>query len=150
MIAMQAAMPRPAAIAITLILGLSLAGALVGRLNGPVDNTQPQGAVVASRDLRFADQANGGVAITDAGNGAYIATMAPGTNGFLRATLRGLARYRRLDGQGAALPFRLTSWSDGRLTLEDLATGHRVELEAFGSANEAVFSGLLTRKEAPP
>jgi hypothetical protein len=39
---------------------------------------------------------------------------------------------------------RLSGYADGRLILSDAATGRYVELEAFGSANEAVFARLLT------
>ncbi len=41
------------------------------------------------------------------------------------------------------MPFRLSAWSDGRLTLEDPATGRAVDLEAFGPTNEATFVRLL-------
>ena len=54
-----------------------------------------------------------------------------------------MARARRLDGIGAAPPFRLTAWSDGRLTLDDASDGRHLELEAFGSLNVAVFARLL-------
>jgi putative photosynthetic complex assembly protein len=75
---------------------------------------------------------------------APISVIAPGTNGFLRATMRGLARQRLREDEGADTPFRLTEWADGRLTLEDPATGRRIEMEAFGETNEAVFARLLT------
>ena len=40
-------------------------------------------------------------------------------------------------------PFRLTHWSDGRLSLEDPSTGRRIELDAFGPTNTAVFARLM-------
>ena len=40
-------------------------------------------------------------------------------------------------------PFRLTRWSDGRLSLDDPATGRRIELDAFGPTNTAVFAHLM-------
>ena len=67
-----------------------------------------------------------------------------GENGFLRGTLRGFARTRRADKIGSAAPFHLTGYADGRLVLLDPSTGRDVEIEAFGSANEAVFVRLLT------
>jgi putative photosynthetic complex assembly protein len=67
-----------------------------------------------------------------------------GQNGFLRGTLRGFARIRRSDGVGAIPPMLLTGYADGRLVLADPSTGRLVELEAFGSSNEAVFARLLT------
>jgi len=55
-----------------------------------------------------------------------------------------LARTRRSEGIGSEDPFHLASWSDGRLTLDDPATGRHLELEAFGSLNTEVFGRLLT------
>ena len=68
----------------------------------------------------------------------------PGSNGFLRATLRGLARERKRHEGGPEIPFRLTAWSNGRLTLADPATGRTVDLAAFGPTNAEVFGRLLT------
>ena len=75
-----------------------------------------------------------------------IDIVAPATNGFLRATMRGLARQRIRQDADKEVPFRLTEWADGRLTLEDPTTGRRVEMEAFGITNEQVFANLLTAK----
>ncbi len=57
-----------------------------------------------------------------------------GQNGFLRGTLRGLARARHSEGLDDRTPFHLAAWPDGRLTLDDPATGRRLDLEAFGPA----------------
>jgi putative photosynthetic complex assembly protein len=69
--------------------------------------------------------------------------VAPGTNGFLRATLRGLATERKRESQGAEVPFRLTAFADGRLTLLDPVTGRLVDLGAFGRTNEDAFAHLM-------
>jgi len=120
---------------------LALVVAMGGRLAGPrpVEET---GSVLAARDLTFADRADGAVVVTDAGTGQTVDIL-QGEQGFIRATLRGLARARHSEGLGAAPPFRLTAWSDGRLTLDDAATGRHLELQAFGSFNVAVFARLL-------
>ena len=66
------------------------------------------------------------------------------TNGFLRTVLAGLVRERRRENAGdPATPFRITRWSDGRLTVDDTATGKLIELEAFGHTNEDAFARLL-------
>ena len=102
---------------------------------------------MASRDLLFRDLPDGGVAVFDAKDtSATIEIVAPATNGFLRATMRGLARQRLRQDADKETPFRLTEWADGRLTLEDPTTGRRVEMEAFGITNEQVFADLLTAK----
>ena len=130
------------------VVALTIATAAIGRLTGAADSS-PTAAAVASRELLFRDQPSGGVAVYDAANtSAPIETIAPGTNGFLRATMRGLARQRLRQDADRDVPFRLTGWADGRLTLEDPTTGRRVEMEAFGITNEAVFARLLTARIA--
>jgi putative photosynthetic complex assembly protein len=122
-------------------IGLAVAGAAAGRLAGPrpVEET---GRVVAARELRFADRTDGAVVITDAQTGQTVDVLT-GEQGFIRATMRGLARARHSEGIGAAAPFRLAAWTDGRLTLDDATTGRHLELQAFGSLNVASFARLL-------
>jgi putative photosynthetic complex assembly protein len=122
-----------------LLVALCAAGA--GRVFG-ADGRPPASHVLAARDLTFEDRADGAVIVADADHPGHVTVMT-GENGFLRGTLRGLARTRRSEGIGPALPFRLTAWTDGRLTLDDPSTGREIELEAFGSLNEAVFARLL-------
>jgi putative photosynthetic complex assembly protein len=143
--------PRSALIGTGAILAMSIALAGFGRMTGMAHDT-PVSTPVLSRQLLFSDQANGGVMVADARDPATpIAIMAPGTNGFLRATLRGLASERKHQVEGTQfvvndIPFRLTAWADGRLTLEDPSIGRKVEMEAFGITNEQVFASLLTAK----
>lgn len=104
--------------------------------------------LVAERSLRFEDRSNGAVAVYDAAKGNPVATIEPGQGHFVRATLRGLVRERRQQEAGGGLaaqdmPFRVAAWSDGRVTLDDPATGRRVELIAFGPDNVAPFARLL-------
>jgi putative photosynthetic complex assembly protein len=70
--------------------------------------------------------------------------MPAGTNGFVRAAIRGLARQRHKRDIGAEPPFVLTRWDDGRHSLEDTATGERIYLEAFGSTQVQTFAELLS------
>ncbi len=79
---------------------------------------------------------------TRSGSGC-VDTVAPGTNGFLRGTMRGLARERKRQGVGPELPFRMIGRADGKLTLEDPGTGRRVDLGSFGPTNAAVFAQLM-------
>jgi putative photosynthetic complex assembly protein len=139
--------PRGPLIGAAALIALSLAAAGSARLMRSHTPTLPT-AVIATRDLRFVDRPDHAVAVYDIRDDRPIAVVPPGTNGFLRAALRGLARDRRRDGGGSEAPFRLTAHGDGRLTLQDLVTGDRVELEAFGAANETVFARLLTETEA--
>ena len=97
--------------------------------------------------LRFEDQDNGSVLVRRAEDGALIYTIAPETNGFMRATLRGLARERERSGLGDSTPFLLTHWDDGRMSLDDTTTGRHVALEAFGETNARAFARLFAASE---
>ena len=123
------------------LIGLALIAAVTGRIFGH-SQVADTGSVVASRDLSFADRADGAVVITDARTDQTVDVL-QGEQGFIRATMRGLARARHSEGVGGGAPFRLTAWSDGRLTLDDATTGRHLELQAFGSTNSAVFARLL-------
>ncbi len=111
----------------------------------------PPASMVRTTDLVMQDHPDGSITVTQAGTGAVVDTIAPATNGFLRALLQGLVRERRREDIGApATPFRITRWSDGRLTVDDIATGRLIELEAFGTTNEAAFARLLDLSPPPP
>ena len=129
----------------TLVVGgmvaIALAGAVAGSL-GAHPGEPTTGQAIAARDLRFEDRADGAILIYDAASTTPFEVV-QGENGFLRGTLRGLARVRRSEGLDSSKPFHLAAWSDGRLTLEDMATGQRLDLEAFGHTNEAVFARML-------
>ena len=127
---------------------VSLAAATVGRIT---HMTETPTAAMPTRQLalRVADGAGGAVLLFDAGDGRQVATIT-GENGFLRGTLRALARERHMESIGPQAAFMLTAWNDGRLTIEDTATGGRIELEAFGPDNLAVFAKLLTAQGHTP
>jgi putative photosynthetic complex assembly protein len=136
--------PRAPLIGAAVMVGFVLVLVTVVRLSG-VNVAQPTtGKPVAVRELHFTDQHDGGITVTDAAAGDRVVDIVkPETGYFLRATLRGLAHQRLREDLGAGPPFRLTGWPDGRLTLDDTATGRRVDLEAFGETNELVFAKLL-------
>ena len=90
------------------------------------------------------------MAVYDVASGRVVDAISPGTNGFLRGVLRGLARERKLQSIGTEPPFRLTRWDDGRLSLEDPATRQRIELASFGPTNAAAFARLLRDRSASP
>jgi putative photosynthetic complex assembly protein len=116
--------------------------AALARTTGVGTVRLPDGVAVATRDVRFTDEADGAVGVWDA-SGTRLASLAPGTNGFARGVLRGLARERRREGIGTQPVFRLIRWADGRLTLDDTATARHVDLDVFGPTNVAAFARLL-------
>jgi len=102
----------------------------------------PDAPVLEAVDLVFADRADGAVVVS---GGGTETVLDPGTNGFVRGVLRGLARDRRARGIGADEPFRLMRRADGRLALEDPATGRVLDLSAFGPTNTEAFARLMPR-----
>ncbi len=131
--------------AFALVLATLAAVALL-RVFGYGPPAQPPAEVIAARELRFADRPAGGVAVYDARSGALIDDLATGGDGFVRGTLRGLARERRSHGIGAEPPVRITAHADGRLMLEDMATGRQIDLGAFGPTNAAAFARFLDKR----
>ncbi len=121
---------------------LSLLAATAGRLIGS-HVAAPDSNQISERTLRFTDRADGGIDVFDAVDGSTIYSVLPGTNGFVRALMRGLASERKHEGIGPSVPFTLHAWSDGRLTLDDPATRRHVELAAFGETNEGAFAQFL-------
>ena len=106
---------------------------------GPL--SQEVAAVQWQRSLRFEDRPNGDIAVLDATTQREVARF-QGEQGFLRGSLRALARERQRSGMGPQAPFELTGHVDGRVTLRDTVTGQRIALESFGPTNSAVFAQL--------
>jgi putative photosynthetic complex assembly protein len=125
-------------------VAFTVTSAAVARISGLGTVQMPESALVESRPLRFEDMRDGSIRVTDARTGQVAASVEPGTNGFIRGTLRGMARERKRQGIGIEPPFMLTRWADGRLSLEDPATGRVIALDAFGPTNGEAFAQLLT------
>jgi putative photosynthetic complex assembly protein len=115
-----------------------------------LDPRSPDAAVQWQRALHFADLPGGDIAVLDAESRQNVARFS-GEQGFLRSTLRALARERQREKITAEAPFLLIGRTDGRLTLLDPATGQRIDLESFGPSNAAVFASLrLAGQETQP
>lgn len=143
--------PRRALLGAAGALGLCVAAVGALRLAG-FSPRQADAPSVAERRLRFVDRPDGGIDVIDDDSGAAVDRV-HGEQGFLRGTLRGLARERRRRALGADAPLVLIARADGRLTLADPATGQRIDLESFGPTNAAVYAHWLgrppTRKDTP-
>jgi putative photosynthetic complex assembly protein len=142
--------PRAPLIGAACLIACVLLATLAVRITGVGGSHQPDAPILAQASMQFTDQSDGSIAVTDARDHRLIDTVAPGSNGFLRGTLRGLARERKRESAGAAQPFVVARHSDGRLTLLDPATNRRVDLESFGPTNEGVFARLLQLSGAVP
>lgn len=136
--------PRGVLIAAGALIGVALLAAAGVRYTGVgAAAFPPTASEVSAREFRFEDRTDGSVAVYDAATGVAAHVLEPGHDGFIRATLRTFARERKRIGAGPEVPFRLTAYADGRLTLEDPVTARRVDLEAFGPTNREAFARLL-------
>ncbi|MEL7536715.1 MAG: photosynthetic complex assembly protein PuhC [Pseudomonadota bacterium] len=130
------------ALVVAALLGVTFVSATgIGR-----QDSAPTAPLAASRTLAFEDLPTGEVAIRDVASGQLVETLAVGDGGFLRATLRGLARRSAETGDRS---FRIERRADGQLLLIDPRGGAVVDLWAFGPDNAAVFARYLESDAAP-
>ena len=137
------AFPRAPLVAAGTLVVLALVVVALVRITGVGVVRVPDAPAVETREFRFADRSDGSIDVLDARANRVVDTVAPGTNGFLRSTLRGMARERKRSGIGEEPPFELVGRADGRLTLIDPSTKRVIDLESFGPTNAAVFARLL-------
>lgn len=136
--------PKKLLIAIGLMLAFVLSIVTWMRMGATGIDPVPAYAPIVERSLRFEDRADGSILVRDAQSNTEIAKVLPGTNGFLRSTMRGLARERKRREIGSEPPFLLAIRTDGRLSLGDPATGRYLDLDAFGPTNADVFRHFLS------
>jgi putative photosynthetic complex assembly protein len=138
--------PRPPLVMGLGLMLVTLAVTDFGGLIGGADAASQAAKPMVVRDLRFTDRPDGAIVVRDPLGDATVAVVEPGTNGFIRGTLRALSRSRRQADLDRDTPFRLSAYRDGRLTLEDLATGRQVALDAFGETNRDAFARLMAAR----
>jgi putative photosynthetic complex assembly protein len=138
--------PRLPLAGVAVLIGVAIAGVAANRVLAPAETSVSTEKPLESRALLFRDEANGGISVTDAKTGVLVADVKPGTNGFLRGAMRGLARERRRAGFDLSTPFEVSKWSNGHVTLFDPALGRQIDLAAFGPTNAAVFAEYLEEK----
>lgn len=125
-----------ALLALVLVAGARMAG------YSP-EQTLPGATVVDSRLLRFEQLADGRVTVIDGETGKAITSTAPGAEGFLKGALRGLSRIRLSDEASSGAAYRLEQLANGQLLLIDTASGVKLDLNAYGRGNAAVFAEFL-------
>lgn len=122
---------------------ISLVGATFAVLNDDGRDAASPVPLVASVDLYFEDHEDGSVVVREAGGGTVIDVLDPGTNGFVRATLRTLANARGTLGAGAEEPFTVGINEAGRVLLIDPVSAREIDLRAFGPTNAEAFARYL-------
>ena len=142
-------LPKAAVIAAVSVVMFSLvatAAATYARHHAPPPPAGPPPARVV--ELTFADMSDGSVSIRNHATGAVITTLPPGSDGFVRGAMRGLAHDRKVRGIGPDAAFQLAEWPDRHLELFDPTDGRHIDLDAFGDINKQAFSRLLPNKDA--
>ncbi|MEM7613330.1 MAG: photosynthetic complex assembly protein PuhC, partial [Pseudomonadota bacterium] len=125
--------PRvPLLLAAGLVLVTALGVAWQQLVVNPGAESAPAVVVVAEQHLQFLDAPNGVVEVIELPSGERIDVIGPGEGSFVRSTLRGLVRDRRLKGASMVPGFSVQRLADGAPILTDLATGTTVYLRAFG------------------
>ncbi len=149
--------PKPVLWGIGAMIAVTFAltgGVALGLLERPKPASEVRAAagiaVVAERTLVFRDMPDGSLGIFDGGTASTpFASVAAGSNqGFIRGVIRSMSRERRMKGVSPDAPYQLKLWADGRLSLEDVATGRTVELDSFGRDNRTAFWRLLPGAQA--
>lgn len=137
----QQPFPRGPLIAAASLIALSLVMAFLGSVIGIGRTATEPGTPVGACIVRLVDAPAGGLVVL-AADGHPIDELPAEQSGFARGVMHGLSRARRLAGVPLDAPIRLTRFTDGRLLLDDPATGQRIELEVFGPTNAETFARL--------
>jgi putative photosynthetic complex assembly protein len=147
--------PKGALIGIAVLLAATMAftgavslGLLPHSANPAASRAAQQVGIAQERLLHFADQPDGTVLISDASSGKAVKTIGFGQGGFVRATMRRLAKARSASGIGAEPPFRLIRWDNGALSLNDPETGKEAEIYGYGADHVRAFAELLEEPNA--
>ena len=134
-------------VAISLALTASVTFGLFPKQSVPAEARAAAGVKAAeTRTLKFFDEPDGTVRVEDGATGEVLNRFREGEGGFIRATVRSLVHQRRIRDEGPQVPFTLTQWDNGGLTLADPVTGRSVEVSSFGPDNRAVYANLLPSK----
>lgn len=134
---------RLLATAIGAIVIMTVATVAAMRLSGYTPDTSIDSPVVHEVALRFVDIAGGEVHVYEQTSDTRIATLLPAQDSFIRGVMRGMARERRSRDIDMMPPFRLVSFADGSMIIEDPSVGTHINLVAFGPTNIGSFHTLL-------
>jgi len=141
--------PRLPLYAVTGLLLFSLVAVALVRFSAPGDDAtglaevSQSSRIVERQALIFRDLENGAVGVFDPASGKQLTTIEPGTNGFMRSTLRGLGRERMRRNLTPDEPFEIRILENGRALLVDPSIQRVVDLWAFGETNAMNFIDLF-------
>src|SRR5690242_20739248 len=142
--------PRGAILGATALIVFSLVAAASGRLTGVGTVRTAHASAVRSQTFRFEDRPDGGISVIASDSGITLGLVPADTDGFVLTVLRILSFDRQRHGVGAGPVFVIARWSDGHSTIDDPATGRRVDLATFGAANMRAFEHLIAMRGDNP
>lgn len=134
---------RSLVVGVGLLIGFVVAAVAFGRVESVGLTRMEPTRAVQSLAFRVEDASDGSITLRNAEHGDLVATVQPGADNFIRATLRGFGQARLRAGLTREVPFRLTRFGDGSLRLDDALTGRSVDFGAFGPSNFAAFARLM-------
>ena len=129
------------------LIVVTVVGSAAARLFGVGQMQETTARPLQVLALRFEDQSDGSVSSAALTTAPLSIRSPPRRMASCELTLRGLARERNAPGFGDAMPFRLTHWDDGRMSLDDTTTRRHVALEAFSRTNAGAFARLFSPPE---
>ncbi len=143
--------PIPPAIIIggALVMAVSLLAVSSARMGVAPRQARPPSTAVAAYDFRVSPpNAEGFETVLSARDGRAVAPLSGRGDDFLPSLVDKLRQERALKGIHSNAPFRLVRFADSRVSLEDPVTGRELNLESFGSVNEANAARLITEGQA--
>ena len=143
--------PIPPAIIVGggLVMAVSLLAVSSARMGVAPRQAHPASAVAAAYDFRVsAPDAAGFETVLSARDGRAVAPLSDKGDDFLPSLVDKLRQERALKGLHGDASFRLVRFADGRVSLQDPVTGRELNLESFGSVNEANAARLIAEGQA--
>ncbi len=129
------------------VAGAIIAAAILlagwARLTGFSASSETDSPVQVARSLFFLEQSSGEIVVKDASSGEVLDVLEAESEQFIRGVLRSLRRERTRYEADLAAAYRVSVRRDGQVLLEDLATGQRIDLRAYGPTNVAAFMRFL-------
>ena len=133
--------PRKMVMAMAALALFSLALAAIGASQRDGNVTVDYGEADRAVALRIVDTGPDAFDLVDT-DGAAVASVTPGREGLLRNARRAFEGRRARHGVAMDLPYALTVWKSGALTLHDPETGQNIRLDFFGRAPEGPLRNL--------
>jgi putative photosynthetic complex assembly protein len=129
------------------LAGFALLLTLLAQTTGIGAAKTDHGQAVATFDVTMVEASNGSVALRSAKDGSVLVGFDEGRGGFFRGAIRAFALKRRQLDVAPEVPFTVTRWESGHLTLTDTGTGHQIPVDAFGPTVTSMFAPLVGAKD---